>query len=79
MEMQSIFKLLYMLQVNLDIFLQKKRNWTDCLCFQANFLVEKKKNHEYSQKFYIGFFHPCLQNYEALFTGKPSVKQWYNW
>lgn len=43
MELQTIFKLFYVLQVNLDIFLQKKQNGTGYLCIQANFLVGKKK------------------------------------
>lgn len=73
MELQTIFKLFYVLQVNLDIFLQKKQNGTGYLCIQANFLVGKKKTTEIFQKFYIDFFHPCLKNYEDMFIRETSV------
>lgn len=53
MELQTIFKLFYVLQVNLDIFLQKKQNGTGYLCIQANFLVGKKKNQQKFSKNFI--------------------------
>lgn len=37
LEMQSIFKLLYMLQVNLDVFLQKKIKWSRLFMFPNKF------------------------------------------
>lgn len=53
MELQTIFKLFYVLQVNLDIFLQKKQNGTGYLCIQANFMVgEKKKTRNFPKILY---------------------------
>lgn len=44
LEIELIFKLLYVVHVNLDVFLQKNhQNWTGYLCFQANYQKTKQK------------------------------------